>query len=249
MSRAAALLATASNPLRVVDSCDFSGSPVCNTTRGAKLTGIADSKQGIISMWFRVDGLDGIDRVFFALNSVTSFRLFHSFDNKFFVSGGGLLGYGNATAVVAGAAWRHLLWSWDLAVAGSGRVFLDDVSDKGAENTFTNSPLLYSGDTNAGLAANTTGTEAWSGCIAEFFFDTRFLDLSMVANRRKFRSANGRPVHLGSNGSLPFGVAPFVYFHLDDGEAVANFNTNRGVGGSFTTANGTPATGSTSPSD
>jgi hypothetical protein len=39
-----------------------------------------------------------------------------------------------------------------------------------------------------------------------------------------------------------------MYHHLDNGEAVANFATNRGTGGNFTIT-GTLDTASTSPSD
>ena len=86
-----------------------------------------------------------------------------------------------------------------------------------------------------------------------FFAEVSFafgqsLDFSIVSNRRKFLSAGGKPVFLGADGSLPTGTAPIIYQHLDDGEAVANFATNRGTGGDFTIT-GTLDTGSTSPSD
>jgi hypothetical protein len=46
----------------------------------------------------------------------------------------------------------------------------------------------------------------------------------------KFLGVDGRPMNLGSNGSIPTGVAPAVYF---DGDA-DDFGTNRGTGGAFT---------------
>jgi len=66
------------------------------------------------------------------------------------------------------------------------------------------------------------------GCLSEIYFDVnRFLDFSVVANRRKFISASGVPVELGTNGQLPTGSVPIVY--APDGDT----STNLGVGGSF----------------
>jgi len=68
--------------------------------------------------------------------------------------------------------------------------------------------------------------------------------LSIEANRRKFIDAIGKPVFLGSDGSLPTGVAPAMFF---SGDSTA-FATNRGTGGPFTLT-GSLTNASTSPSD
>lgn len=55
------------------------------------------------------------------------------------------------------------------------------------------------------------------------------LDLSIAANRRKFRSADGRPVSLGRQGRAPTGKRPTIFFSGGADE----FASNRGTGGSF----------------
>ena len=60
----------------------------------------------------------------------------------------------------------------------------------------------------------------------------------VAANIAKFRGSDGKPMRILSDGSGPTGTAPLAYFHLDDGEAVANFALNRGTGGDFTVVNG-----------
>lgn len=68
------------------------------------------------------------------------------------------------------------------------------------------------------------------------------LDFSNSALRHDFISSGGHPQDLGSDGSNPGGGTPEIFFH---GNA-ANFGTNRGTGGAFTT-NGTLTTAATQP--
>lgn len=65
------------------------------------------------------------------------------------------------------------------------------------------------------------------------------------ATRRKFISADGKPVYLGANGELPTGTAPLIYFSGDE----ATFGQpNLGSAGSFTPT-GALTNASSSPSD
>lgn len=87
------------------------------------------------------------------------------------------------------------------------------------------------------------------GDIADFWFAPGINLLDGVgdipiATRRKFISAAGKPVDLGTNGDLPTGTAPAVFF---SGNA-SNFATNKGTGGNFT-VNGILTDATASPSD
>jgi hypothetical protein len=85
--------------------------------------------------------------------------------------------------------------------------------------------------------------------MAELYFAPgQYLDFSTESNRRKFITAIGTPMDLGSDGSAPTGTAPLVYQRLAAGETVANFATNRGTSDDFSII-GTLVTGSSSPSD
>ena len=230
-------------PLIICDSADFSSDSMA---RGAGLDGAADSKSGILSAWLRLDGGNG--SALRILNSAGDSLIFlrRATDN--------LIGIGadnststeillllSDTAYTAGATWLHILASWNLATAAA-HLYINDVEDLAAGPTLTDDTIDYT------VADWVSGT-SMDGCLAEVYFAPgQFLDFSVVTNRRKFVSSYLKPVYLGTDGSLPTGTAPIVYFHLADAEAVADFATNRGTGGDFTIT-GTLATGSTSPSD
>jgi hypothetical protein len=237
----------------VVDSADFDGTNDY-MTRGADLTGIADGKTGILSYWIRLDGGDG--SLQFALASAVSagvigaVRFTRGVANVFEVIGrdattATVLFLKTSATYLAGAAWHHVLSSWDL-LNNVSHLYVDDASDQ-VVTTRTNANIDY---TQADWFVGESPSLGFklNGCLAEFYFAPgQFLDFSVLANRRKF-IASGRPVFLGTDGSLPTGTAPLIYQHLSDGEAVANFATNRGTGGNFTIT-GTLDAGSTSPSD
>ena len=234
------------HPMRVCDSADFDGTNDY-MTRGAGLTGAADSKTGIISAWVRLDSGNGIDRILWPASNGA--ELLWNAANRFQVilknSAGTELASPSTSVYAAGVTWRHVLASWNLATPEIN-IYVNDALD-GTQGP-TDDTVDYT-VADWGVGATTAAAEKLNGCIADLYFAPgQYLDFSLVVNRRKFISASGKPVHLGTTGALPTGTAPLVYHHLDDGEAVANFATNRGTGGDFAIT-GTLDTGSTSPSD
>jgi hypothetical protein len=69
------------------------------------------------------------------------------------------------------------------------------------------------------------------------------LDLSILANRRRFISFDKKPVDLGQQGKTPTGMRPTIFFSGD----ADRFPDNRGTGGDFTLV-GTLSNATTSPS-
>lgn len=250
MSAVQALMMSYANPMIVVDAADFDGTND-SMARGAGLTGAADSKRGILSCWVRLDGGNGVTQ--FLVDNTSSRFLFARAGTSVITlqgqnaAGSTILNLTTTGTYTAGATWMNLLSSWDLATAGASSLYVNDVSDKNAV-TFTDDTIDYTvANWYVGIGASTV--DRLNGCLAELYFAPgQYLDFSLVANRRKYISASGKPVHLGLTGALPTGTAPLVYQHLNDAEAVANFATNRGTGGDFTIT-GTLDTGSTSPSD
>jgi len=217
-------------------------------TRGADLTGIADGKVGLFSFWVRLDGGDSGQMCFFAngANNVacgiyvgkTSLNLFQvrgadsSNTNK--------LSLLSASAYTAGASWLHVLCSFDLA-AGSRHLYINGGSDLAAAPTVVNADLdLTRGNFSVGGETDAGGKT--SSCLSELWFNTEYLDISVQANREKFRSAAGKPVNLGANGATPTGNQPLIYMPY------GNPADNKGTGGNFTVT-GTLDVSSTSPSD
>jgi hypothetical protein len=71
--------------------------------------------------------------------------------------------------------------------------------------------------------------------MAELYFAHEFLDFTNPANRAKFHDTNGKPVDLGTTGSLPTGSPPLLYLSL---QSVDNspylFASNESGAGSLT---------------
>jgi len=81
--------------------------------------------------------------------------------------------------------------------------------------------------------------------IADLYLNTATsLDLSSTANRRKFISAEDKPVDLGSDGSTPTGTAPLIFLS----NPTATWQNNLGSGGNFN-ENGALTDAGDSPSD
>lgn len=237
------------NPVEiVVDAADFDGSSDY-MTRGADFTSNADSKKGIFSGWFRIDGGDGtLRRILTSQNFrfVVVMQTSNPFVIAFSNSSGTTLLNMTSSAFTAGASWRHLLASWDMG-AGATHLYVDGVSDKAIVTGPTDDTIDYT-DSDWRVGASPSATQLWNGAMAEVYFAPgQYLDFSKTKNVRKFRSADGKPVFLGSDGRKPTGAAPIMYLHLADAETVSNFATNRGTGGNFSIT-GTLDTASSSPS-
>jgi hypothetical protein len=114
--------------------------------------------------------------------------------------------------------WTAVMMSYDLA-ATTVQLFFQPLNkaatDVAVVTTATNAIIDAdsdgSGTPHSWFGAsqfNQTGTTAFS----QFLFDTTaFLDLSVAANREKLVTTNGRPVNLGTTGSLTLGLTPDLY--------------------------------------
>lgn len=204
-------------------------------TRGADLTGIADGKQGTFSAWIRIDGGNGATRVIAGNGGNLTepnerrFLAYLETDNKvyFFAAKADntTLLFINSSAHTAGAAWLHVLASWNLAT-GDTHLYVNDV-DENVETAAVNDTIDYTtGQFSVG--AFSSGASKFNGCISELFFHTTYIDLSVAANRRKFITAGGKPQYLGVDGSAPLGVQPLLYAPTGDP------SNNKGSGGNFT---------------
>jgi hypothetical protein len=229
-----------------VGAIDFDGTNDY-LTRGADLTGLADGKQGTLSVWLRIDGGNGTDRRILT-NTSQRFAVVRSSANVFLINGNNSAGAGILTLTTlntytAGASWIHLLASWDLA-AGAAHLYINDTSDVDSNSTVNDTIDYASG--NVAVGAAVAGGNPWHGAMAELWFAGTYMDLSSSSNRRKFIDANGNPVDLGYTGAIPTGTQPALFLRSAIGQAASVFATNKGAGGNFT-VNGAPAVASSSP--
>jgi hypothetical protein len=214
-------------------------------TRDAALSGISDGKQGAYSLWVKSAGTDG---TLMRLVSSTSskFSLVRAASDRIQVvarnsAGTNLVSWFTDTADFVAGSWRHILISYDVSVPVL-HIYVDDASNKQASGTLADGTIEYTIG-NSAIGAFTSGVDKFTGDMADLWFSTTFIDISVESNRRKFISATGKPVDLGSDGSTPTGTAPVVFLS----GATGSWHTNKGTGGGFTLT-GTLDTASSSPS-
>jgi hypothetical protein len=248
----ALLLAGSWKPI-VAGGADFDGTNDF-MTRGADLSGNADSKSGILSVWLR-PAQNAQKHVLYSATTVggATFRFAFLQDTNMVINGRNAAGtiilniQTSATPFETAQLniWKHVLMSWDLAATAS-HIYIDDVSDK-LDTTRTNDTIDYTvADWAVGAAPS--GLQKYDGDMAELYFAPgQFLDFSVESNRRKFITATKKPMYLGSDGSTPTGVAPLIYQSIVVGGTVSGFATNKGGGGNFSIT-GTLDAASTSPS-
>lgn len=237
-----------------VDSVTFDGAND-RLARGAGLSGVSDSANGILSVWLRIDTIIGTvmriiggsaslagpgDQVRFSRNSIGNGILFNAIG-----SGGSVLYTATSAGTYAvSATWKHLLCAWSSAGL---QLYTNDANDLAATGSSATSNDYTIADW--GVGGDPNNTNKLGAAVADLYFaPAQTLDISVQANRRKFITPEGRPMYLGTDGSVPTGTAPAVYLHVDKGEAPANFAINRGTGGNFAVT-GALTVGSTSPSD
>jgi len=215
-------------------------------TRGAGFTGASDNKTGLVSFWFNLKGGDAVIMKIME-QAPGQIEIQRQADNKIFhrfQGSGGLAAWnGNTTQTfLSSGTWIHYLLSFD-AAAGVRQLYIADNVETVLNSVENDTTADWTG-TDWGIGAAPAGGLKLNSDVAEFYMTNEFLDLSVVANRRKFIDAVAKPVDLGTDGSTPTGTKPLVFF---SGATVA-WHTNKGSGGGFT-ENGALTDGFDSPSD
>ncbi len=233
-------------PLMNYGGKNFNGTTTYMDTNA--LTGIADAKVGTFVVVLRFNGAAAVTE-----------RLWHSTGDAFYVhrdsagtirivaenaAGTIIMNIASATAACAAAGTYAIQASWNLASAGSGRVYVNDASSY-VETTYTNDTIDYTVAENA-IGATVAGANFFAGDIYLLWFDpTAYQDFSSEAIRRRFIDANSVPVFLGSAGQFGSAttVAPAVFhayddsnsWHLNRGSLQATTWTNNGANATATT--------------
>lgn len=252
MAAATAPRGAAPAPPYTANAVDYDGSTIY-LNKAADFTGNADSSFGSLSVWLRLDAGDNTTMGILG-NAGAFLRVFRQNDNKFLVDlyaadGTTEYTYASSTTYLASSTWLNVLMSWDLNHVVTQKVSWMYVNDTSVGAAPTNDPALamtvdYTRTSWGAAATNTGGTAPLNGCMAELWFAPgQYIDFSSSANRRKFITAGGKPVDLGSDGSTPTGTAPILYIK----NAASSVGTNSGTGGNMT-AQGSPVDCSTSPS-
>lgn len=233
-------------------------------TRGADLTSNADSKVGIFSCWLKFNasgdanqnniyattqsGVPSTSGQFFVFRSPSGSPFFNRL-NVFGQAPDDTAAFNVVSddSFTSADGWVHLLASWDLA-NNLAHMYINDVVNESSSNK-NNKNVDYTKPEHA-VGSSSVGATKFAGDMAELYLNNdEYIDITVEANRRKFISALGKPVDLGSNGQRPTGASPIVYLGIRDGDASSVFAVNKGTGGNFTVNGGVLSIASTSPSD
>jgi hypothetical protein len=202
-----------------------------------RLSGVADSPRGTLSVWLRFNGNDNHQQLITAAElGVGSFGgiggIARQDSNRFEVAllscaGAMLVDMTSTHPYTSTSGWIHVLASWDVT-RGRAQLYINDIDDRAATPTINNGQICYAvpawgvgGVTAPALAAD----------VADLFvtLDTS-LDLDSPTNRRLFISQTHKPVDLGLRCSTPLaGVVPTLCFT----GAPATWATNKGTGAGF----------------
>lgn len=225
---------------------DFDGSTYL--PKGSDLSGTSDSKLLTVSMWFKRADKDlgymfeGLDASGYGLQIY--FQAGDNFGMYNLDSSGEVLELQSA-ATYTDDVWHHVLASVDMSDTNKRFLYFDDAADTPNWNTYNNRSLILSGFTDPTIGARQNNSDIIDWELAEVWIDFgTYLDISDADNRRKFITADKKPVRLGDTGDGPTGTAPTIFLSGD----VSSWHTNKGTGGGFTEAGALTASG-TSPSD
>ncbi|PWJ93532.1 hypothetical protein C8D77_101211 [Mesorhizobium loti] len=242
----------------VAQAVHFDGS--AQLVSSAPLAGISTPSRGILSVWWKT-AETGSDFRFLATNAGYNFELDWPFDPNL-VAQDMILNlndadftnqfsfFPNTSFLYPLSGWMNLLIAWDTNFPAGQKLFecavngaLIDHSVLTVNDAHDAFDVDYSGIFTA--FGNAADGYIPKGDVVDFYFAPgQYLDLTDPAKIAKFVEADGKPVFLGSDGSIPTGTAPAIFFSGD----ASSFATNKGTGGAFTPT-GSLTNASTSPSD
>lgn len=215
-------------------------------SKASGLTGQADGKEFTFSCWVRFPSLDAVTRRLFqyvddpVTNLYFTIHGFHSTNRVFRVQGDNASGTTVLLVDLDGTAggwepfagrWYHMLISCDLATT-TYHCYIDDIDETVTPTTITNDNIDFTGH-KWGIGDYWNGGAGnFMGDVSEMYFTDEYIDITVEANRRKFISAAGVPVDLGSSGGTPTGTDALLYYK--GAASVWNAGTNSGTGGNFT---------------
>lgn len=143
------------------------------------------------------------------------------------------------------SAWHHYFIAIDMSNTGRRYAYIDGVAQSVTISTNSTDIIPFASATEHEVGGTSGGGATLNADLADVWIAPgQYIDPTVAANIRKFRSVAGKPVSLGLTGSNPTGTSPLIFF---SGETVS-WHTNKGTGGGFT-ENGALTTASTSPSD
>ncbi len=129
-------------------------------------------------------------------------------------------------------------WTW-IGICGNGTVAGNSMFFNNTDVTVNTQQSTSSEDiTIGGYVGGDDGTNPDHWFVGDLFHFWMhldgYLDLTTESNRRKFITADDKPVDLGADGSTPTGSVPNAYYRVAAGAATSTFANNLGSAGNAT---------------
>ncbi len=228
----------------VESAVGFDGSTT-GMEKSDNFVGLGEVKQVTGSFWIKFEGGDGVSQEIFLIGTGASarFEITRLTTNKIRIFGrtsvpATTLNIETTSTVTADGNWHHVLFSIDLANTTSD-IYLDGSSDQTVTTRLNN---FMDTDFGQSYFGQTDVSQSLNAQVADFWiYFGQYFDLSVAANRLKWRTAGGRSAYLGVRGELPVGSNPHIF--LSNNAGTFNFNVSKDTAGQsagdFQTVNGT----------
>lgn len=213
---------------------------------GTDMASNADGTQGICSLWINYTSGTAVRRVFYGNgggNVVIERTAAGKFQATLRNAAGtsSLVFTGSTTYGIGGVIpmpnnFRHVIFAWDTNFSAGNKkcaIYFDGVAETLTKTDASPAFTIKYTDTTHGVGSDAAGANKWAGSIGCFYFNnSTYLDLSVASNLAKFRQdwgGNQFPAYMGSDGSVPTGSQPIMFFN----NPFASFGTNLGYGGGY----------------
>lgn len=236
---------------KAVDAANFDGTNDY-ATRGAGLTGAADSKLMTLAVWLKPDA-STLQYILQAQAGQMWVEINGSGKINVQAANAGTTTILDVTSTnaIGTSAWKCVLASFDLTDTAKRFLYFGDSSEL-TVGTYTNDTMDFT-VSNWAVGATTGGASKYNGGMAELlFWPGVYVDFSSQSNRRLFVDGSGKWVDpTDASGAIATLGAPIIYFHLNDGETANNFvaNNDGGATGGAFSVTGSLSTYASSPSD
>ncbi|MBU0860200.1 MAG: LamG domain-containing protein, partial [Alphaproteobacteria bacterium] len=166
---------------------------------------VTDSKMVTGSVWIKRNATGAIHNIF-AINDRFIFRVTSAGQIAMVAENASdtdILDMVTTANVVADTNWHHVIFSIDMGNSANNRIYVDGVSAALSYSINTDAVIDFS-VTQYAVGAVYAGTNKFNGMMSDLWIDVgRFVDLTVAANREKFRSSAGLPQYLGVSGERP----------------------------------------------
>lgn len=210
-------------------------------SKASALDGISASREFTVSFWARktTGGVGGVQSVvqFETPGSADRFYVRYTSDGSTGMQIVGVTSTGTNVLTAtfdAGSmnAWAHVAISINLSNSGTRHVYVNGSPVSVLWSTYTNGLVDFSQLPTIG--AKSGAAQIYKGDLAEVYFDTTYIDLSVSTNLRRFITPGGKTPLRPAGGRI------WLTRETDD------WHTNKGSGGGFTET-GTLTTSSNIP--